>query len=167
MARDDQRDHFDAPERHGHAGQRVRALRCETNLARPQRLSCAEAHEAPPQTRILEVLAEAVRVVSSALVRTHDSLAVAGCKYAGGRALMAWAREPRIYLPIPVVNRDARHAPRPWPSCMALRQWPWLCLPGGRAWIMGPKRHDRPARARSVRARHSGGLAPLTRHPDG
>ena len=104
MARDDQRDHFDAPERHGHAGQRVRALRCETNLARPRRLSCAEAHEAPPQTRILEVLAEAVRVVSSALVRTHDSLAVAGCKYAGGRALMAWAREPRIYLPIPVLS---------------------------------------------------------------
>ena len=64
-------------------------------------------------------------------------------------------------------DRDARHAPRPWPSCMALRQWPWLCLPGGRAWIMGPKRHDRPARARSARARHSGGLAPLTRHPDG
>ena len=50
-------------------------------------------------------------------------------------------------------DRDARHAPRPWPSCMALRQWPWLCLPGGRAWIMGPKRHDRPARARSLSAR--------------
>ena len=54
-------------------------------------------------------------------------------------------------------DRDARHAPRPWPSCMALRQWPWLCLPGGRAWIMGPKRGMTGLRALAQRARATQG----------